>query len=39
MFEASIDDSSRNNGVVVFSTDRGYPCTIRALQMGLESEP
>lgn len=34
-----VDDSHRNNGVVVVTTDRAYPATIRALIAGLEGAP
>ncbi len=34
-----VDDSHRNNGVVVAHTDRAYPATIRALIAGLDGAP
>ncbi len=39
MFNAPIDDRHDANGVIVFQTDRGYPCTVRAIEFGIESEP
>lgn len=39
VFDVIVDDSHANNGVVVFSTDRAYPATIRALILGLEGAP
>lgn len=32
-------DSWRDDGVIVFHTDKGYPATVRAASIGIEGEP
>ncbi len=34
-----VDDSWRNGGVIVFSTNKGYPATIRAIAPMIDAEP
>lgn len=39
MFDLKIDDSWKNNGVLVMQGDRMYPVTIRAIQLQVDGEP
>lgn len=39
MFSMAVDDSWRNNGVLVLQGDRMYPVTIRAIQLEIDGEP
>lgn len=38
-YSLAVDDSWRNNGVLAMSGDRGYPATIRAVQLNIDGEP
>ena len=38
-FDVKVDDSWKNNGVLVMRGDRMYPVTIRALQLQVDGEP
>jgi hypothetical protein len=39
MFPLRVDDSWRNNGVLVLKGDRMYPVTVRAIQLEVDGEP
>ena len=39
VFEVTVDDQAKNAGVVVLTTDKGYPATVRAVIAGLEGAP
>jgi hypothetical protein len=39
MFDLKVDDSWKNNGVLVMQGDRMYPVTIRAIQLQVDGEP
>lgn len=39
MYPITVDDSWRNNGVLVITGDSMYPATIRAIQLGIDGEP
>lgn len=39
MFPIKVDDSWKNNGVVVIQGDEMYPVTIRAIQLQVDGEP
>ena len=39
IFPVQVDDSGKNEGVIVLSTDKGYPATVRALVGALEGAP
>lgn len=39
VFPVQVDDRSSNDGVVVVTTDKGYPATIRSVIAGLEGAP
>lgn len=39
MFTMKVDDSWKNNGAFVMQGDRGYPVTVRAIQLEIDGEP
>lgn len=39
MFDLKVDDSWKNNGVLVIQGDRMYPVTVRAIQLQVDGEP
>jgi hypothetical protein len=39
MYSMAVEDSWRNNGVLVLQGDRMYPVTIRAVQLEVDGEP
>ena len=39
MFDLKVEDSWKNNGVLVLEGDRMYPVTVRAIQLQVDGEP